>query len=65
LNPEEAAKSGQDHLRAAAGDLKEAASAKVEDIGQKADELRGAAQEKDFICLFLEDSFQAKGQANS
>jgi ElaB/YqjD/DUF883 family membrane-anchored ribosome-binding protein len=46
LNPEEAAKSGQDHLRAAAGDLKEAASAKVEDIGQKADELRGAAQEK-------------------
>ena len=49
-NPEEAAKSGQDHLRAAAGDLKEAASAKVENIrqaaGQKADELRGAAQGK-------------------
>ena len=49
-NPEEAAKSGQDHLRDAAGDLKEAASARVENIrhaaGQKADELRGAAQDK-------------------
>jgi ElaB/YqjD/DUF883 family membrane-anchored ribosome-binding protein len=49
-NPEEAAKSGQDHLRAAAGDLKEAARAKVEDIrqaaSQKADEFRGAAQDK-------------------
>ena len=49
-NPEEATKGGQDHLRAAAGDLKEAASAKVENIrqvaGQKADELRGAAQGK-------------------
>jgi ElaB/YqjD/DUF883 family membrane-anchored ribosome-binding protein len=48
-NPEEAA-SGKDDLRAAAGNLKEAASAKVEDIrqaaGQKADELRSAAQGK-------------------
>jgi ElaB/YqjD/DUF883 family membrane-anchored ribosome-binding protein len=49
-NPEEAAKSGQDHLRTGAGDLKEAARTKVEDIrqaaSQKADELRGAAQDK-------------------
>src|ERR1700747_373646 len=49
-NPEEAAESGKDHLGAAAGNLKEAASAKVEDIrqaaGQKADELRSAAQGK-------------------
>ena len=49
-NPEEATKGGQDHLRAAAGDLKEAAGAKVENIHQaveqKADELRGAAQGK-------------------
>lgn len=48
-NPEEAAESGKDHLRAAA-DIKEAGSAKVEDIrqaaGQKADELRSAAQGK-------------------
>ena len=49
-NPEEATKGGQDHLRAAAGDLKEAAGAKVENtrqaVEQKADELRGAAQGK-------------------
>jgi ElaB/YqjD/DUF883 family membrane-anchored ribosome-binding protein len=49
-NPEEAAKSGQDHLKSAAGDFKEAAGAKIENIrqaaGQKADELRGAAQDK-------------------
>jgi ElaB/YqjD/DUF883 family membrane-anchored ribosome-binding protein len=49
-NPEEATKGGQDHLRAAAGDLKEAADAKVETIHQaveqKAYELRGAAQGK-------------------
>jgi hypothetical protein len=49
-NPEEAAKSGQDHLKAAASDLKEAAGAKIENIrqaaGQKADEFRGAAQGK-------------------
>ena len=49
-NPEEAVKSGQDHLKEAAGNFTEAASAKVENIhqaaGQKADELRGAAQDK-------------------
>jgi ElaB/YqjD/DUF883 family membrane-anchored ribosome-binding protein len=48
-NPEEAAESGKNHLRASAGD-KETASAKVEDIrqaaGQKADELRSVAQDK-------------------
>jgi len=47
-NPEEAAKSGQKHLESATGDLKEAASAKIENIrqaaGQKADELRGAVE---------------------
>jgi ElaB/YqjD/DUF883 family membrane-anchored ribosome-binding protein len=49
-NPEDAAESGKNHLRASAGNLKEAASAKVEDIrqaaGQKTDELRSAAQDK-------------------
>jgi ElaB/YqjD/DUF883 family membrane-anchored ribosome-binding protein len=49
-NPEEAAKSGQDHLESAAGDFKEAAGARIENIrqaaGKKADELRGAAQNK-------------------
>src|ERR1700733_10159814 len=49
-NPEEATNGGQDHLRAAAGDLKEAADAKVETIhqavDQKAYQLRGAAQGK-------------------
>jgi ElaB/YqjD/DUF883 family membrane-anchored ribosome-binding protein len=49
-NPEEAAKSGKDHLQSAAGDLKDAAGAKIESIrqaaGQKADEFRGAAQGK-------------------
>jgi hypothetical protein len=48
--PEEAAKSGQDHLKSAASDLKKAAGAKIENIrqaaGQKADEFRGAAQDK-------------------
>ena len=47
-NPEEAVENGKDHLRTAAGDIKEAASAKVEDMrqaaGQKAEELREAAQ---------------------
>lgn len=47
-NPEKRAESGEDHLRAAAGDLKEAASAKAEDIrqaaGQKVDALREAAE---------------------
>jgi ElaB/YqjD/DUF883 family membrane-anchored ribosome-binding protein len=45
-NPEEAVKMGQDHLKEAAGNFREAASAKVEAAGQKADELRGAAQDK-------------------
>jgi ElaB/YqjD/DUF883 family membrane-anchored ribosome-binding protein len=49
-NPEEAAKSGQDHLKAAAGDLNEAARAQVEKIRQaaeqKADELQGVAHGK-------------------
>ena len=42
-NPEGTAQSGKDHLRVAAGNLKEAASAKAEDIrqaaGQKVDGL--------------------------
>jgi hypothetical protein len=42
--------SGKDNLKDAAGDLKEAASARVEDFrqatGQKADELQEAAQSK-------------------
>ena len=49
-NPEDATESGRDHLRAAAGDIKEAVSAKVEDIRQaaadKTDEIREAAQGK-------------------
>ena len=49
-NPEGATESGKDHLRAAAGDIKEAVSAKVEDIRQaaadKTDELRAAAHGK-------------------
>ena len=49
-NPEEATESGKDHLRAAAGDIREAVSAKVEDIRQataeKTDKLREAAQGK-------------------
>ena len=49
-NPEEATESGKDHLRAAAGDIKEAVSAQVENIRQaaaeKTDELREAAQGK-------------------
>jgi hypothetical protein len=42
-NPEEAVRSGQEHLESATGDLKGAASTKIENIrqaaGQKADEL--------------------------
>jgi ElaB/YqjD/DUF883 family membrane-anchored ribosome-binding protein len=49
-NSEEAVRSGQEHLESATGDLKGAASTKIENIrqaaGQKADELRGAAQGK-------------------
>ena len=47
-DPEGTTQSGKDNLKDAAGDLKEAAKAKVEDFrqaaGQKADELREAAQ---------------------
>ena len=49
-NPEKAAERGKDHLRATVGDIKEAASGKVEDMrqaaGQKAEEVREAAQGK-------------------
>ena len=49
-NPEEAAKSGQDHLKSAASDLTEAAGAKIQNIGQaageKAGKFRGAAEGK-------------------
>jgi ElaB/YqjD/DUF883 family membrane-anchored ribosome-binding protein len=49
-NPEETVQSGKGHLKTAAGDLKEAASSKVEEIRQaaeqKADELQSAAQGK-------------------
>jgi ElaB/YqjD/DUF883 family membrane-anchored ribosome-binding protein len=49
-NPSETTESGKDNLIAAAGDLKQAAGAKVEDLrqaaGQKADDLRSAAQDK-------------------
>jgi hypothetical protein len=34
-NPEETADSGKDHLRAAAGDLKEAASANIENTSSR------------------------------
>jgi ElaB/YqjD/DUF883 family membrane-anchored ribosome-binding protein len=49
-DPEEAAESAKDHLRAAGGDIKEAISGKAEDIRQaatqKTSELREAAQGK-------------------
>lgn len=49
-SPEEAAESGKAHLKAAAGDINEAVSAKVEDIRQaaaeKANQLRERAQGK-------------------
>ena len=66
-NPEEAAKSGQKHLESATGDLKGAASTKIENIrqaaGQKADELRGVAQGKaEELRGAVED---AKSQAKS
>ena len=48
--PVETTQSAKDNLKDAAGDLKEAASGKVEDFrqaaGQKADELQEAAQSK-------------------
>ena len=49
-DPEGTTQSGNDNLKDAAGDIKEAAKAKVEDFrqaaGQKADELGEAAQSK-------------------
>jgi ElaB/YqjD/DUF883 family membrane-anchored ribosome-binding protein len=66
-NPEEAVESCKDHLRAAAGNLKEAASAKVENIRhaaeQKADELRSAAQSKAQELKGTAESWQAEGHA--
>jgi len=76
-NPEEAAESGKDHLRAAA-DIKEAGSAKVEDIRQaaaqkpdefreaaqgKAQELRGAVESAWSDARSQARSWQAKGEA--
>jgi ElaB/YqjD/DUF883 family membrane-anchored ribosome-binding protein len=65
-NPEEAV-DGKDHLRAAGGNLKEAASAKVENIchaaEQKADELRSAAQSKAQELKGTAESWQAEGHA--
>jgi hypothetical protein len=37
-NPEEAAESGEDHLRTAGDDLKESAGAKIEDLGHAAEQ---------------------------
>jgi ElaB/YqjD/DUF883 family membrane-anchored ribosome-binding protein len=66
-NPEEAAKSGQDHLESAAGDIKEAATAKIENIQQaaeeKADQFRGAAQDK--VEEFRGATEKAASQAKS
>jgi ElaB/YqjD/DUF883 family membrane-anchored ribosome-binding protein len=76
-NPEKRAESGKDHLRVAAGDLKEAASAKAEDIrqaaGQKVDalrevaeataqELRGAAESAWADARNQSKSWQAQGE---
>jgi ElaB/YqjD/DUF883 family membrane-anchored ribosome-binding protein len=50
-NSEEAAESGEDHLRAAGDDLKESVGAKIEDLRhaaeQQAGALRSVAQSKD------------------
>jgi ElaB/YqjD/DUF883 family membrane-anchored ribosome-binding protein len=66
-NPEEAVESGKDHLRAVAGNLKEAASAKVEMIRhvaeQKAEELRSATQSKAQELKGTAESWQAEGHA--
>jgi len=45
-NPEEAAESGKDHLRVAAGNFKDAASAKVEDINDVRDGRPAAKDQK-------------------
>jgi ElaB/YqjD/DUF883 family membrane-anchored ribosome-binding protein len=72
-NPENAAKSGQDHLQSAASDLKEAAGAKIENIrqaaGQKADEFRGGQDKVQELRGSAEKatsqarSWQAEGEA--
>jgi ElaB/YqjD/DUF883 family membrane-anchored ribosome-binding protein len=66
-NPEEAVESGKDHLRAAAGNLKEAASAKVEEMRhaaeQKAEELRSATQSKARELKGTAESWQAEAHA--
>jgi ElaB/YqjD/DUF883 family membrane-anchored ribosome-binding protein len=66
-NAEEAAKSGQDHLKSAASDLTEAAGAKIEDIrqaaGEKTDEFRGAAEGK--VQEFRGAAEKATSQAKS
>ena len=65
-NPEEVAKSGQDHLKSAASDLKEATGAKIENIRQaaeqKADEFRETAEGKvqEFRGAAQQATFQAK-----
>ena len=65
-NAEEAAKSGQDHLKSAANDLQDAAGAKIENIRQaaeqKADEFRETAEGKvqEFRGAAQQATFQAK-----
>jgi hypothetical protein len=44
--PEEAAKSGQDHLKSAASDLKKAAGAKIENIRQPPDKRQTSFEER-------------------
>jgi ElaB/YqjD/DUF883 family membrane-anchored ribosome-binding protein len=58
-NPQEAVESGKDHLRAAAGNLKEAASA----TEQKAQEMRSATQSKAQELKGTAESWQAEGRA--
>jgi uncharacterized protein YjbJ (UPF0337 family) len=71
-NAEEAAKSGQDHLKSAANDLQEAAGAKIENIRQtaeqKADGFRETAEGKvqEFRGAAQQATLQAKSwQADS
>jgi ElaB/YqjD/DUF883 family membrane-anchored ribosome-binding protein len=65
--PEDALENGKDHLRAAAGNLKEAASAKVEEIRhaaeQKVEELRSTTQSKAQELKGTAESWQAEGHA--
>ena len=60
-NPEEAVESGKDHLGTAAGNLKEAASAKVEKIRHGAEQLRSATQSKAQELKGTVESWQAEG----